>query len=133
MRKWFVVTCFVLLLVGCGEREKISVYQSVNDENNKQEIQRLLEEANEIDEANVIFLKDELVVAMQVKPWEKWRRKKVEDRWEKKLEEEFANLKVTVSSDFKLFWETSKIMKESDQQTVHDEIQSLKKLAKEET
>lgn len=133
MRKWIVVACFVLLLVGCGEREKVFVYQSVNDEKNKQEIQHLLKEASEIDEANVIFLNDELVVALQVKPWEKWRRKKVEENWGKKLEENFANLKVTVSTDFKVFWETSKIMQESDQQTVHDEIQSLKKLAKEET
>ncbi|MEG0383491.1 MAG: YhcN/YlaJ family sporulation lipoprotein [Solibacillus sp.] len=133
MRKWFVVACFALLLVGCGEREKVFVYQSVNDEKNKQEIQHLLKEAKGIDEANVIFLNDELVVAMQVKPWEKWHRKKVEEKWKSKFEEKFTNLNVTVSTDFKLFWETSKITEEQDQQAVHEKIQHLKKLAKEET
>lgn len=133
MRKWIVIACFALLLVGCSEREKVFVYQPVNDEKNKQEIQHLLKEANEIDEVNVVFLNDELVVAMQVKPWEKWRRKKVEESWKKKLEEKFANLNVTVSTDFKIFWETSKITDQQDQQAVHEKIQHLKKLAKEET
>ncbi|ATP39136.1 hypothetical protein CSE16_03330 [Solibacillus sp. R5-41] len=133
MRKWIVVLSFVLLVVGCDEREKVAVYQSVNDEQNKQEIQHLLKEANVIDEANVILLNDELFVAMQVKPWKKWNRMKVEESWKKKLEQKFTDLNVTVSTDFKLFWETSKILEEQDQQDVHEKIQVLKKLAKEET
>ncbi|MGE7022826.1 YhcN/YlaJ family sporulation lipoprotein [Solibacillus cecembensis] len=133
MRKWFVVACFALLLVGCGEREKVFVYQSGNEEQNKQEIQHLLKEADVVDEANVIFLNDELFVAIQVKPWKKWNRMKVEESWQKKLEQKFTNLNVTVSTDFKMFWETTKIIDEQGQQDVQEKIHDLKKLAKEET
>lgn len=133
MKKWIVIACFSLLLVGCGEREKVFVYQPVNDEKNKQEIQHLLEEADVVDEANVIFINDELFVAMQVKPWKKWNRMKVEESWQKKLEQKFTNLNVTVSTDFKLFWETTKIIEEQGQQDAHKKIHDLKKLAKEET
>ncbi|MEG0473707.1 MAG: YhcN/YlaJ family sporulation lipoprotein [Solibacillus sp.] len=133
MRKWIVILSFALLLVGCGERDKVAVYQSVNDEQDKQEIQHLLKETEIIDEANVILLNDELFVAMQVKPWKKWKRMKVEESWKKKLEKKYIHYNVTVSTDFKIFWETSKIIEEQNQQVVHEKIQVLKKLAKEET
>lgn len=133
MRKWFIILSFALLVAGCGEREAVLVYQSVNDEQNKKDLQQLLRDDSEVDEANVIFLNDELLVSMQVKPWEKWNRKKVEKRWKDKLEGKYPNMLVTVSTDFKIFWETSKLVEEKNQQTIHDDLQNLKELAKEET
>ncbi len=123
----------VLLLVGCNDREKVVMYPDTNDEQVSKEIRELLEEAKAIEEANVVFLQDELFVAMQLKPFEKWKKQKYEKDWKKKLEKRFPNEKVHVSTDFKLFWESKKLMDVKNHEKVLEKIKKLKKLAKEET
>ncbi|WP_234417325.1 MULTISPECIES: YhcN/YlaJ family sporulation lipoprotein [unclassified Lysinibacillus] len=123
----------VLLLVGCNDQEKVVMYPETNDEQMSKEIQKLLEEAKEIEEANVVFMQNELFVAMQLKPFDKWKKQKYEKDWKKKLEKKFPDETVHVSTDFKLFWESTKLMDEKNHEKVLEKIQKLKKLAKEET
>ncbi|MEK4228506.1 YhcN/YlaJ family sporulation lipoprotein [Solibacillus sp. FSL H8-0538] len=123
----------LLLLSGCGSEQKVSIYQSVNDSEKESEVKEMLEQSEDIEQANVIFIDEELFVALQVKPWKKFKKKKIENKWQKKLEEQYSNLQVLVSSDFKLFWETTKLLEEEDRQKVTEKIDVLKKLAKEET
>jgi hypothetical protein len=132
MRKgWLLIG--ILLLAGCGEREKVMMYPNEGDEQQAKKIQQILEDADEVDQANVLFLQNELFVSLQLKPFDKWNKRKHEEKWKKKLEKNFPNETVHVSTDFKLFWESTKLMEEKDQQKVMDELQELKKLAKEET
>lgn len=131
MRKGVLCVC-ILLLVGCGEQEKFATYEQTNMEEKQQQIKGKLKEAKEIEAANIVVLYDEVFVALQVKPWQKWNKQKIEKRWQKKLEEEFPNDTVHVSADFKLHWESTKLL-EQKQGKVLDEIEQLKKLAKEET
>lgn len=130
---WFV--CLMLLLVGCNDREKVTIYPSTStdDEQQAQEIKRLIEKSDQVEEANVVFMHNELFVALQLKPLKKWNKQKIENQWKEKLESQYTNQTVHVSTDFKLFWESSKLMEEKDTEKVLDKIQQLKNLAKEET
>lgn len=122
-----------LLLTGCSSQEKVAIYQSVNDSEKKSEVKEMLEKSKDIEQVNVIFVNDELFVAMQVNPWKGFKKKKIEKKWQKKLEKQYPDLDVLVSGDFKMFWESTKLLEEKDRQKVTDKVDKLKKLAKEET
>lgn len=121
----------ILLLCGCAEQQKIALYEETNATEKQQQIKGQLEEAKEIDAANIVVLYDEIFVALQLKPLHKWNKQKIEKQWQKKLEEQFPNGTVHVSADFKLHWESTKLL-ERDPGEVMNKITELKKLAKEE-
>lgn len=133
MRKAFMALSLLLLLAGCNDREKVLTYAMTDNVQNQQEVEKLLEEDSAIEQANILVIEDELFVAMQLKPMEKWNRQKIEQDWQKKLEKQFSDSTVNVSADFKMFWESTKLMEEKDQQKMMKELSQLKKLAKEET
>ena len=122
----------ILLLTACGAEQKVSTYTAASDPEKQQEIQKMLEGAKEIESANIIILNDEVLVAMQVKPWKGWVKEKIEKKWQKKIEKAYPNLQVDVSTDFKLHWESLKLLEEQDSQKVAKKMKKLKKLAKEE-
>lgn len=126
------LSCFILL-AGCGREEKVEMYQHIDDKEKKTELKEMVEKSNDIDQANVILVGDKLLAAIQVNPWKRYKKQKIESEWQKKLEKKYPNLKVVVSTDFKLYWESTKLLEEADRQKVKDKIDSLKKLAKEET
>ncbi|MGN7477109.1 YhcN/YlaJ family sporulation lipoprotein [Solibacillus silvestris] len=133
MRKLLVGMSLLLLLAGCNEREKVSTYSMTDNEQHQHEVEQLFEKDPEVEQANIVVIENELFVAMQLKPMKKWNRKKIEERWQKKLEKQFSDSTVNVSADFKMFWESSKLMDEKDQHKMLQELQHLKKLSKEET
>lgn len=133
MRKAFMALSLILLLAGCNDREKVLTYAMTDNVQNQQEVEKLLEADSAIEQANILVIEDELFVAMQLKPMEKWNRQKIEQDWQKKLEKQFSDSTVNVSADFKMFWESTKLMEEKDQQKMMKELSQLKKLAKEET
>lgn len=126
------LSCFILL-AGCGREEKVEMYQHIDDKEKKTELKEMVEKSKDIDQANVILVGDKLLAAIQVNPWKRYKKQKIESEWQKKLEKKYPNLKVVVSTDFKLYWESTKLLEEADRQKVKDKIDSLKKLAKEET
>lgn len=134
MRKTLTIflSCFILL-AGCGSEEKVEMYQHIDDKEKKTELKEMVEKSKDIDQANVILVGDKLLAAIQVNPWKRYKKQKIESEWQKKLEKKYPNLKVVVSTDFKLYWESTKLLEEADRQKVKDKIDSLKKLAKEET
>ena len=134
MRKTLTIFlgCFILL-AGCGREEKVEMYQHIDDKELKTELKEMVEKSKDIDQANVILVGDKLLAAIQVNPWKRYKKQKIESEWQKKLEKKYSNLKVVVSTDFKLYWESTKLLEEEDRQKVKDKIDSLKKLAKEET
>ena len=133
MRKWLAGMSLLLFLTGCTEREKISTYTMTDNTQQQQEVEQLFENDSEIEQVNIVVIENELFVAMQLKPMKKWNRQKIEERWQKKLEKQFSTSIVSISADFKMFWESSKLMEEKDQQKMLKELQHLKKLSKEET
>ncbi|MBD8031529.1 MULTISPECIES: YhcN/YlaJ family sporulation lipoprotein [Solibacillus] len=133
MRKALLGISLIVILTGCGDREKVVTYSKTDNTQHQHEVEKLFEKDSEIEQVNIVVIENELFVAMQLKPLKKWNRKKIEDRWQKKLEKQFANTTVNVSADFKMFWESTKLMEEKDQKKMMEELQHLKKLAKEET
>lgn len=133
MWKTLMTLSLLLLLAGCNDREKVVTYSMTDNEQSQQEIEKLLEEDSAIEQANILVIEDELFVAMQLKPMKKWNRQKIEQDWQKKLEKQFSDSTVNVSTDFKMFWESTKLIEEKDQQKMLNKLDHLKKLSKEET
>lgn len=118
------------LLSGCGEKEKFVIYGSSE---NEKDVESILKE-DYVDKTTVIQYDDSMLIAVQIKPWEKWRKAKLEKKLQKKFDEKYPNKEVFVSADYKIYYEANKIKKDKVENNIlSDKITELKKLAKEET
>ena len=134
MRKILLAVCCCLVLVGCGDtEEKLSTFYATHDDEKASKIEDVLQQEKDIEHANIIFVEDKILVAMQVKPWLRYKKKKIEKKVEEDLKKEFPNADLIVSTDFKLHWESQKLIDNNDKEKLNEEVDQLKKLAKEET
>jgi len=118
------------LLSGCGEKEKFVIYGSSE---NEKDVESILKE-DYVDKTTVIQYDDSMLIAVQIKPWEKWRKAKLEKKLQKKFDEKYPNKEVFVSADYKIYYEANKIKKDKVENNIlSDKITELIKLAKEET
>ena len=132
--KKLVFSLFVpILLFGCSNEQTIEVAEVSMDEKNRYDIEEMVKSTDEVYSSTVILIDNELLIAIQVKPWIGFKEQKVEKRLQKKIEEKYPDLNVVVSSDYKLLWESQKLIDEQDTKKITDEVKKLKKLAKEET
>lgn len=90
----------VLLLNGCAEKEKFIVY---GPSQNGSEVEALIKEEDYVERSTVIHYDDSMLVAVQIKPWEKWKKTKLEKKLQKKFDEKYPNKDVFVSADYKIF------------------------------
>ncbi|MGE7916597.1 YhcN/YlaJ family sporulation lipoprotein [Lysinibacillus xylanilyticus] len=119
------------LLSGCNEKEKFIVYGSPE---NEKEVEAILKEHDFVDKTTVIQYDDSMLVAVQIKPWDKWKKAKLEKKLQKEFDEKYPNKDVLVSADFKIFYEANKIKKdEIEDNKLSDKIKELKELSKEES
>ena len=123
----------VLLVAGCSEEGQVETYTNTNDDKLQSEVAQLFKDDDQIERANVLLVDNEIFVALQLKPFTKWKKAKIEEKWQKKIEKQFKENAVLVSTDFKLYYESSKLLEEKSQQKVQQKLEDLKKLAKEET
>lgn len=133
MKKLASLLFVPFFLIGCSNEQTIQVTDLAADEEKRVEIEESIRNQEEIYSATAIFVKDELLVSIQVNPWLGFKEQKVEKRLQKEIEEKYPDLKVLVSSDYKLHWESQKLLEEEDEKKMADEIKKLKDLAKEET
>lgn len=133
MRRIFCIVCLSMILTACNSKENIETYYATYDEEKQIEAKEVLIQNGKIDEANIIIIDNKMLVAMQVKPWLRLKKQKIEKDITAKLEEAFPELELIVSTDFKLFWESSKLVTENDTQKIREEVENLKSLSKEET
>ncbi|RUL54281.1 hypothetical protein EK386_07180 [Lysinibacillus antri] len=131
--KKMVVAIFLIpvFLIGCNQEQTIEVKDS--NEEQSETVKEVIRNSDEIYTGNAIFIEDQLLVAVQAKPWLDYKKRKIEKKLQKEVEEQFPDLEVLVSADYKLYWETQKLLDEGDEQKVSEEVEKLKKLAKEET
>ena len=94
MRILLTIFLIPFILAGCNDEQKITVYQSVYDTEKESDVYDMLEKSKDIEQANVIFIDDELFVALQVKPWKGLKKEKIEKKWQDKLEKEYPDLQV---------------------------------------
>ncbi|KYG90840.1 YhcN/YlaJ family sporulation lipoprotein [Metasolibacillus sp. FSL H7-0170] len=131
VRRFLSVGICVFLLSACGAKEQIVAYDEQDEKTI--EIKQEIEKMNNIHKAKIVVTGQDILVAIEVKPWQSFKEQKIARELQKKLEEKWSHYDVLVSSDFKLLWETDKLMSEEDEQKVNEKIEHLKKLAKEET
>ena len=129
-----LAVCCCIVLVGCGNaEEKLSTFYATYDGEKATKIEEVLQQEKDIEHANVIVMEDKILVAMQVKPWLRYKKQKIEKRVEEDLKKELPNSDLIVSTDFKLHWESEKLIEKNDKEKLNEEIDQLKKLSKEET
>lgn len=124
----FLSTC----LVGCTNNEKTIEVNNGTPED-KEVVTSAIENRDDIYSGRAIFVEDQLLVAIQAKPWLDYKKTKIEKSLEEELKERLPNYDITVSSDFKLYWEAQKLLTEEDLAKMKDQVEKLKKLSKEET
>lgn len=120
----------ILILSGCTDKEKFIVYGSPR---NEEKLESALKEEDYIDKSTVIQQDDKMLITVQIKPWDKWNTAKLEKKLQKKFDKLYPEKDVTVSADYKIFYEANKVKKEGlKDDEITDKIKELKKLAKEE-
>lgn len=129
-----VVSCLLcLLLVGCtGKTEKFVVVDEYSSSEESTSLKDELKKEKYVERAVALFVDDELLVVVQVNPLQKWRKGKVEEKLQKKYEEKYPDYQVLVSSDYKIYLESIKLIEKEDPDLVK-KVKELKDLAKEET
>ena len=133
MKKLAVILLIPLFLIGCSNEPTIQVSGIAADEAKRSEIENLIRDTEDVYTGTAIMVEDDLLVAIQVNPWLGFKEQKVEKRLQKEIEETYPDMNVLVSSDFKMHWETQKLLEEDDEKKATDEVKKLKDLAKEET
>jgi hypothetical protein len=121
-----------LILVGCNQEERTIEVNEMN-ETDANEVKQIMENYEEIYGGRAIIVDDQLLVAVQSKPWLDYKKTKIEKNLKKQLEERLPDYEVTVSADFKLYWETEKLLDETDEEKIVKKVEKLKKLKEEET
>ncbi|SOC35112.1 putative periplasmic lipoprotein [Ureibacillus acetophenoni] len=123
-----------LLLAGCSGNDKtIEVYDVLDDAEKRVEVREILDSNEDIYSGTAIFVNNDLLVAVQAKPWLDYKKGKIEKELTNQFEEQFSQFDVLVSADYKLYWEANKLLNEEDSKKVEDQVKKLKELEKEET
>ncbi|WP_158582904.1 YhcN/YlaJ family sporulation lipoprotein [Lysinibacillus yapensis] len=132
--KKFIIFFFVpFFLIGCSNEQIVKVSNNAADGEKREEIENLIRDTKEVYTGTAILAGDELLVAIQVNPWLGYKEQKVEKKLQKEIKEKYPDLHVLVSSDYKMHWESQKLLNEKDSKKLKDEVKKLKDLAKEET
>lgn len=128
-----LVLIMAVFLVGCNEEAKVEQKQVSHSGNELAEIEQLLIKEKAIDKAAVIAVEDEFMVAIQLKPWLNYKKRSLESDLKKKLEKIVPKKKLAVSTDFKLYHESKKLLKQKDAKEAKKDLEKMKKLMEEET
>ncbi|MEK4285568.1 MULTISPECIES: hypothetical protein [Ureibacillus] len=131
MKKLVFPIFLSVFLFGCNDEKTLEV-NSMNGQE-VEEVTTIMKNEDDIYSGRAILVEDQLLVAIQAKPWLDYKKTKIEKNLKKKLEESFPEYDITVSSDFKLYWEAQKLITEEDSEKVKKQLNKLKKLKKEET
>lgn len=128
-----VVSLVLVLLSGCAQQsEKIVVSDEYLSAEGSAALEKELKEEKYVERAVAIYFDDALIIAVQLNPWQKWQKAKIEKKLQKKYEENYPHYDVLVSADYKIYLESIKLYKNKDGQ--HPEkLEELKALAREET
>jgi uncharacterized lipoprotein YajG len=122
-----------LLLAGCGAGAgEIRVSGGEPEENKKVE-EVLSKKDDRIASAVAVFVKEDLLVSVEVKPLSRFSKAKIEEELTKKMEKAFPDQTVTLSADLKIYWETDKLDELEEEDKLHKKVETIKSLSKEET
>lgn len=132
-RVWMVM-CITIFLSGCSSNPTLKFFHAKDNKSEVETLKTVLVKEEKTSEAIGVFFDHHLVVAVQVRPLSKFSKEKVEKRITKKLKKEFPNHEVFVSSDLKIMWELSDLVKDDpSDKALKKKLKDIQSLAKEET
>ena len=128
------VMALVMILSGCSNNPNLSFFHAKQNEKEVEKLKTILENEESTSESLGVFFDSQLVVAVQVQPFSKFQKSKIEKRIEKEIKKDFPDHKVFVSSDLKIMWELKDLVeKNPSDKTLKKKLREIKALAKEET
>lgn len=132
IRKGIILILFLFLVTGCADKEQRVLIQ--NDTHvNEEEIEETIRKDERITNAFVLIHEKELIIAMNLKTFSRFKKDKIEKSIEKKIAKDYEEFDVTVSADMKIIQEVKKIMELEQTELVEGKIKKLKLLKEEET
>ncbi len=134
MKNLLMLSIILLLISGCSDSAKISIYHVDDDQEEIEALENVLQDNQKLSEAAGVFFDHQLAVSLQVKPMSKFNKEKIKKSVEKEVQAKFPNHDVFVSSDLKITWELMKIIEERPiEKELEEDLAKLQSLAKEET
>lgn len=130
LKKYIVI--LLLLLVGCSGEQTANVRFHTDFLSDQEAIKKIVKDEKKIVNANVIGTEQWVLVTYEVLPQYRIQKSKIETDLTKKLKKEFPEGNFLVSGDFKIYYESKKILDE-DEKKVKKSIIKLKNLYEEET
>lgn len=134
IKQVLLVMAVSILLTGCSNHPNLAFFHANQDQNEIAKLKEILEDEKATSESLGVFFDSELVVAVQVEPFSKFRKSKIEKRIKKEIKKDFPEHKVFVSSDLKIMWELKDLVeKDPSDKSLKKKLKEIKDLAKEET
>lgn len=132
IRRFSFYLVLILLLSGCIRTE--NVVQVHNDTGaDDEKIEEVIVTNSSLISAVAIFHDKDLVTALNLKTFSRFKKEKIEEEVKKDLEKQYPEYKVTVSADHKILRETTKLLHEEEGEKVAEKLKELKSLLEEET
>ncbi len=129
MKKIIPLMLILLLLTACSEG-KSRVYSEADHT----DLEKVLNERNDVQGYTSIMNKDEVIVAIDIGTFKRFQKVKIEEKVKKAIEKEYPDKEVVVTGDRKIKWEIEKIVdKEQKNDELKKSIEKIKLLSKEET
>lgn len=129
----FMMIMFCIVLVGCSEKiDKFTVVNPYSSDSELTKLKNELQQEKHVERAIAIFAGEQLLVSVQLNPWRKWQRESIESKLQKKYAKQYSQYDVLVSTDYKIYFESSKLVN-AEGKKLNKEVKQLKELAREET
>ncbi|OCA84238.1 hypothetical protein A8F94_16105 [Bacillus sp. FJAT-27225] len=146
-----LIVGFTMLLAGCGQNEGSSNLALMNRTNpepvhtedngsrvSEEKVEKEVESLPELYDVAVIKGKKEFLVAYKVRHLQRFRMKNIEKKLTTRLEKKFPKEKFTVSSDYKIFLEATRLQEKIKNgnyngKEAEKRLQEIVKLQKEKT
>lgn len=129
--KKYIIGLFLLLLVGCSGEQTANVRFHTDFLSDQEAIKKIVQDEKKIINTNLIGTEQWVLVTYEVLPQYRIQKSKIETDLTKKLKKEFPEGNFLVSGDFKIHYESNKIIDE-DEKKVKKSIIKLKNLSEEE-
>ncbi len=124
----------IMILSGCSNDPNLSFFHAKQDESEVEKLKTILQNEESTSESLGVFFDSQLVVAVQVEPFSRLQKSKIEKRIQKEIKKEFPDHKVFVSSDLKIMWELKDLVEQDpSDKTLKKKLKEIQALAKEET
>lgn len=132
MRKILVVL-LLFFLTACGDEVVIETNELDKNTTIQHQVERKLKEDDAITRANIISVNDEWLIAYEMKPLDKWNKRKHLKDLKKSIEKIDSSQNFSISNDYKLLIESKKLLDVQDEKKLKNKLKELKKLMEEET